>query len=357
MRNDIPSYVVSEDGTGAFEYELDYRDLNDRLEDARCDHVAGRLSSEAYIDLLRSATIEASSWMDGHCALGWALLGTGLLEDSLESFLSAVNLGMAAFPVKGRVKLTAYDGKNDAFLNSCYGAVLCYREMHLFKDAIAMMEKMLKWNPIDNHGIRLILGSDYLHNRKTAKAEKLFVANAFYPPYMYEMGLLQVMREDYVAAATWLRRGFLGNAYIAELLCGNSNPIPLAMSHGTNHAELELAKIYVKGYQALWRANRESILFLRWLHTHPKVMMERAEFFDCQQQLLWLAPGPERSAVLNRGETIRNNVDDRLSLEIVVRYREWRTGDWKLPWLEPVGGEVGLLFWCAGQDSNLQPAP
>lgn len=341
MRNDTPSYVVSEDGTGAFEYELDYYDLSARLEDARYDHEAGRLSSAAYIDLLRSATIEAPSWMDGYCELGRAFLEMDSLEEALESFLRAVNIGKAAFPARKRIKLSDDNGNNDAFLDACYSAVLCYRALGRFNAAIAMMERMMKWNPSDSRGVRHILGSEYLRNNMLAKAERIFIENADYPPYMYDMALLGIMQNDYLDAATWLRRAFLGNAYIAELPCGSHTPVSLVVFHETSDEELELAKSYVRDYRALWNGNPEAIYFLRWLHTHPKVMMERAAFFDCRQKLLWVEPGYESSLIWFKGEVIRENVDDRLSSDIVVKYRNWRTGHLIFPWREPVDRHAG----------------
>ena len=53
-----------------------------------------------------------------------------------------------------------------------------------------------------------------------------------YPPYRYEMALLLFRREDHVAAATALRRGFVENGYIAEILCGNPEPPPMGIWHG-----------------------------------------------------------------------------------------------------------------------------
>ena len=49
---------------------------------------------------------------------------------------------------------------------------------------------------------------------------------------------------------------------------------------------------YMLDYGMLWHVTPGAVAFLRWLHTHPKVMAERADILQWQEALLWSAmPG------------------------------------------------------------------
>ena len=59
------------------------------------------------------------------------------------------------------------------------------------------MEQVLQWNPNDNQGVRLILGSEYLRAGDRAKAGKVLREHAAeYPPYRYELGLLHLQKKQ-----------------------------------------------------------------------------------------------------------------------------------------------------------------
>ena len=139
------------------------------------------------------------------------------------------------------------------------------------------MEQLLQWNPNDNQGVRLIIGSEYLRAGDRAMAGKVLREHADeYPPYRYELGLLHLQKQKWAEAATSLRHGFVNNPYIPEILCGNPAPMPLRIWEGSNWQGAETAREYVGEYGELWRWTADALEFLRWLHTHPRVMAERA---------------------------------------------------------------------------------
>ena len=142
------------------------------------------------------------------------------------------------------------------------------------------MEQLLRWNPNDNQGVRLIFGSEHLRAGDRAKAGKVFRGHAAeYPPYRYEFGLLLLQKQQWAEAATSLRRGFADNPYIAEILCGNPDPMPLPMWEGSNWQGAETAREYVGEYGALWRRTAEAPEFLRWL-PHASARAGRASGRD-----------------------------------------------------------------------------
>ncbi len=195
------------------------------------------------------------------------------------------------------------------------------------------MERLLKWNPNDNQGVRYLIGSEYLRAGATAKAKKVISGEAeSYPPYKYEAALIEIVAGRFVEAATLLRRAFVSNDYIAEMLCGSPNPMQLAIWHGSNFAEPEVAKDYVEAYGALWQQTPGSLQFLRWLHTHPKIVMERAGIFEKKEALFWERDVDTRRHILDQEKRQIDKIDDELSREI-VRKRHDRHGRLVDPWL------------------------
>lgn len=198
-----------------------------------------------------------------------------------------------------------------------------------------MMENMLRWNPSDNQGIRYLIGSEYLRAGAAKRAQKVFKTEAdIYPPYRYEAALLEIMSDRMVQAATILRRAFIDNPYIAEILCGTPSPLPLAIWHGSNLAGPDTAEAYAEHCGQLWRTTPDAIAFLRWLHMHPKVMRERSEIFAIKEALLWEHEFESRRALGDQQDALMAMLDDSLSTEIVVD-RHDRRGQPVKPWLYP----------------------
>ena len=133
-------------------------------------------------------------------------------------------------------------------------------------------------------------------------------------------------------AATSLRQGFVDNGYIAEALCGNQKPQPLAMWHNSSWGMPEEAMDYVLGGGQLWHQTRNAIAFLRWLYLHPRVMAERAGILQWQEALQWEQDPRRRSSLSSEAHVLREAIDDRLSEEIIVE-RTDPYGQAVLPWL------------------------
>ena len=167
---------------------------------------------------------------------------------------------------------------------------------------IKLLERILSWNPNDNQGVRLMIGSEYLRADEETKARRVLQEHgAEYPAYRYELGLLHLGARRWAAAATSLRHGFVENPYIAEILCNSVSPMPLPIWHGSNWNEPEAALDYTNRYGALWWSSPEAPRFVRWLHNHPKVMVERAAVLECLQELLWEYDPDARGLILGPG--------------------------------------------------------
>ena len=95
-----------------------------------------------------------------------------------------------------------------------------------------LTDKILAYNPEDNQGARWLLGSELLRTGDHERAFSVLKEHADeFSPYWYELGLLHFLNGEHVKAATAFRHGFATNTYIAEMLCGNLHPFPLAVWH------------------------------------------------------------------------------------------------------------------------------
>ncbi|ECH1725689.1 tetratricopeptide repeat protein, partial [Salmonella enterica] len=208
------------------------------------------------------------------------------------------------------------------------------------KDAVTFIDKMLAYNPNDNQGSRYLLGSEVLRAGNKERAANIFDEYADnYPPYYYELALLHILNKEWVKAATALRHGFIANSYIAEMLCGNFHPQPLAIWHGTNFAEPEMATNYIEMYGELWFRYPEALAFVRWLFNHSSIMAERALLMKCSEDLFSERNFDARGQIIDRQHRLLAGIDHRLSTEIVKKVQN-RQGQEIWPWMHTFGWSV-----------------
>ena len=306
-------------------------DLNDLLDQSD----DGAITSAKFYKTLKAMVERHPQFIDGHAHLGGALLVDGKPKLALQAYLCALDVGERAIPAGFSGLIQWGFLENRPFLRAAHGAALCHIRLGKRQDALRLMEKILAWNPNDNQGVRFLIGSAYLRAGETAKAEGIFTGLADdYPPYHYDLALLHLKAGDFVSAATSLRRGFVANGYIAEMLSGNPDPAPLAIWHGTNFAEPEIARDYLDQFGDLWRRTPGAVNILRWLYTHPKVLIERAAILEYQVELAWEHDFDRRGKLLDRLEAARARINDALSKEI-VQTRKDRQGRSVEPWLYP----------------------
>lgn len=322
---------IFDDG-GVFRYGDGYEQLVEELDDALEQRDGGTLAPAKYVRTLKALVDHHPHFIDGHAHLGYALMEEGKPKLALQACLNGLEVGERAIPASYAGSIEWGFLENRPFLRAAHGVVLSQLRLGQRKDALRLMEKILAWNPNDNQGIRYLIGPEYLRAGETAKAECFFTDEAeHYPPYHYEHALLHLKAGDPVSAATKLRHGFVANGYIAEMLSGNPEPAALAIWHGTNLAEPETARDYLKQCGDLWQRTPDAVAFVRWLHIHPKVLAERVAVLECQEELLWEHDFEKRQTLVLREKAARARIDDVLSAEI-VRKKPDRHGRLIEPW-------------------------
>ncbi|MCY3874195.1 MAG: hypothetical protein OXF88_07880 [Rhodobacteraceae bacterium] len=302
----------------------------DRLLDER---ESGRVGEKRYIDRLKDLAKRYPWFIDAHAHIGNVLLYNGRTKHALDAYRKGFSLGEAAIP-------TGYSGliewqplENRPFFRAAHGIVLCHLRLRHWNEAIDLMKAMDLWNPRDNQGIRYLLGSAFLRaGRKEEARMHLKEFRGEEPSLRYELGLLQLIEGEYRAAATSLRHGFIENGYIAEIICGTPDPLPIAMWHGTSWAGPEFAIDYIDLFGGLWDKTPGAVEFVRWLNTHPEVMAERAAFLACAEELLWERDSERRRSIGDKQAILACAIDGKLSDRIVVK-RTNQVGIEAWPWL------------------------
>lgn len=320
--------------SGAFLYPDDcYDGLLAEFDGLLDAHNSGELNDTRYLAALNRLLVEAPDFVDVHAHIASHLHRHGKPKKALDAALLGLSVSNRHIPegFSGRIEWGHLD--NRPYLRAMHIALLSYMRLRRHKDAVTIIELMLARNPADNQGVRFLLGSEALRAGDSDRARAVFEAEANgYPPYFYELALTHMLRNEWVSAATALRRGFAANPYIAELLGGNASPAPLAVWHGSSMAEPATACEYIQTYGMHWHNQPDSFVFTRWLFNHSKVLVERAEIMECKEAILWESDAATRRQFIERELLLIDSIDDTLSAAIVTKRKD-RRGQTMWPWV------------------------
>jgi tetratricopeptide (TPR) repeat protein len=291
------------------------------------------VTEPAYVTGLTRLIGQEPDFIDAHAHLAYAWIDQGKPKKALEASLAGLARANRLIPEGFGGRIPWGHLENRPSLRALHAAVLGAMRLRRHKDAVALIERMLAFNPNDNQGVRFLLGSELLRCGEAQRARAVIEAECGnYPPYHYELALLHLQDAEWMPAATALRRGFCANAYIAEVLCGMAHPTPLPIWHGSNLAEPEAARDYVATYGALWSRRPDFIAFVRWLFQHSRVLSERAAIQACREELFSEREFAARGLLVDRLEGLEAAIDDALSAAIVVQ-RPDRQGRPIWPWM------------------------
>lgn len=327
-------FEVFDAESGAFSYpDQKFHDLVDEFDAILDAHETGQLSDKPYIAALEQLLVAAPDFVDVYAHIGSHWHRQGKPKKALDAALLGLGIANRHIPEGFNGTIEWGHIENRPYLRAMHIALLSHARLRRHKDAVILVYMMLARNPNDNQGVRYLLGSEAMRAGDHDRARKVFEEEAnSYPPYFYELALSHIIKGEWVAAATALRRGFVANTYIAEILGGNYSPEPLAIWHGTSFAEPQAAGDYIQMYGMLWHQHPESKEFARWLFNHPKVMVERAAIMDCKETTLWESDSQKRIALMDKEQKLIDRIDDDLSAAIVTKRKD-RRGQTVWPWV------------------------
>lgn len=215
---------------------------------------------------------------------------------ALQARLRGLEVGESAIPSGFTGPIEWGILENRPFLRAAQGSMLCQLRLGQRRKALALMEKILAWNPNDNQGIRHLIGSEYLRAGDQPASrlccERLYRRNPMWqsrPDAARDLARLEPRRtRNRPRISGALRRPLAANA----------------------------------GGHCLCALDARA----------PKVLIERAGILECQGALLWEFDPIRRRKILDRENAGRIRINNALSKEI-VQSRADRHGRQVAPWL------------------------
>lgn len=328
-------FQVLDGGDGSFGWTgASTEAVLERFDTLLDNHHSGTMARKTYLDQLQLIIEQAPDFVDAYAHLAMAYLDDGKPKKALECALQGLGTAHQLIPEGFIGEILWGHLSNRPYLRAQHTAVLAYVRLRKHKEAVELIDRMLVLNPNDNQGVRYLLGSEALSAKDTNKAKSVFTRYADeYPPYWYELAWLHMSQGNWIHAATALRRGFAANPYIAEMIAGYTDPIPLALWHGSNLEDHTGAHDYFSSYGARWTQRIDSMYFTRWLFNHSKILVERAELLNLKEQLKWEQDFSKRGALVGQETQVISKIDNTMS-QLIVKQHTNREGKASYPWME-----------------------
>lgn len=234
-------------------------------------------------------------------------------EQTYKQALSVIPKGF-----KGQIRWTETD--NRSFLRVTKGHLLGLMHRGDGKSAMTVAKKLLAWCPVDNLGVRMLLGdiSLIMGDRKSALKSFLKEADSS-PAHWYQAGQIAFHDGDFVSACTYVRRGVAANPYIAEGLTGRAALNEHLYWHASNRYGPEWASDFLNGPANNWAP--EEIDFVDWVFNSAAVLRERANLMDLHEGLTYESAPDRRNPYALRSSHFVNEIDDDLSRTMVRKIR------------------------------------
>ena len=261
----------------------------------------------------------------------WAL---GLQDEATEVYERAYKQALAHIPKGFKGQITWGEVDNRPFLRLAHGTLLGFmRQRDKAKGgeaAMALAKQMLAWCPMDNIGVRFLLGDIALLQGDHKAALKEYLKGAPNSPvHWYQAALIAFREGDYVAACTYLRRGIAANPYIAEGLTGRTVLLEHLYWHASNVHGPDWAVDYLDSAACDWTP--EEIDFVDWVFNASPVLKERAEMMALHEGMTYERDAEKRAPYAQRSLDFIDRITDTLSKKMVRKVRN-RWGDDIWPW-------------------------
>ena len=297
--------------------------LIDKLEAGQLSHKQALMQARK-LEAITPYNLEIQNFIANRL---WAL---GLQDEATEVFERAFKLAQAMIPKGFKGQITWGEIDNRSFLRLAHGTLLGLIHRREGEPAMALAKQMLAWCPMDNIGVRFLLGDIALLKGDHKAAMKEYLKGApNSPAHWYQAALIAFRETDYVAACTYLRRGIAANPYIAEGLTGRTVLTEHLYWHASNVIGPEWAIDYLERAAGHWTP--EEIVFADWVFSSSAVLKERAEMMALHEGLTYEWNAEKRDPYSLKQMTFIDRITDTLSKKMVRQIRN-RYGVKFWPW-------------------------
>jgi tetratricopeptide (TPR) repeat protein len=303
--------------------ELEIDELLERLE-------AGTIELE---DALRVAIdIYHNSQKDLETCgfLGNLFWKASLLEEATEVYEEAYNRATKLIPKGFRGQISWLYLENRSFLRVAHGYLLGLMHAQENRKAKALANKLLRWCPQDNLGVRFLIPDINFINGEVEAALKAYLELAEGAPVnWYPAALCTLRAGNYIDACTYLRRGIAGNPYVAEGLTARVQIEEHLYWHGSNLHGPDFAYEYLDSPVNIWKPTE--IDFVDWVFNSSDVLRERTEMTAIREALHYEHDVEARRMWGQRMDELLDRIDEKLSRKMVRKVTN-RWGDEIWPW-------------------------
>ncbi len=297
--------------------------LIDQLEAGQLSHKQALMQARK-LEAVKPYNLEIQNFIANRL---WAL---GLQDEATEVYEQAYHQAQALIPKGFKGQITWSEIDNRSFLRLAHGSLLGLIYRREGEAAMVLAKQMLAWCPMDNIGVRFLLGDIALLKGDHKAAMKEYLKGApNSPAHWYQAALIAFREWDYVSACTYLRRGIAANPYIAEGLTGRTVLTEHLYWHPSNVLGPEWAIDYLERAAGHWMP--EEIDFVDWVFNASAVLKERAEMMALHEGLTYERAPDKRDFFAAKSMTFIDCITDKLSKKMVRKVHN-RHGVETWPW-------------------------
>jgi hypothetical protein len=200
---------------------------------------------------------------------------------------------------------------------------------------MALAKQMLAWCPMDNIGVRFLLGDIALVTGDHHAALQEYLKSApNSPAHWYQAALIAFRNGDYVAACTYLRRGIAANPHIAEGLTGRTVLTEHLYWHASNVQAPEWAIDYLESAACNWTA--EEIDFVDWVFNSATVLKERTAWMALNEGLTYEWGADQRAPYAQKSIMFIERITDTHSYGFLRSLVTHNEEDTEIEWVDAV---------------------
>lgn len=270
--------------------------------------------------------------------------------EAAEVYATAFQKAVKLIPKDFTGRISWLDIDNRPFLRIAHGHLLCLMRQRNGRRASALANKLLRWCPDDNLGVRYLLGDIKMIAGDFHGALKAYLTEApTQPVSWYPAALIAFRLGDFIQSCTYLRRGIAGNPYVAEALTGRTLLLDHLYFHASNRQSCEYALDYLESVGNDWKPDECD--FVDWVFNSAAVLRERATLMEIREALTHEHDLVQRDPWVTKFMSFPAGIDDQLS-KTLVRKVVNRWGDEIWPW-DRSGSDPRAAFQKAHQAAFL----